>query len=41
VARGLFAAVPDCRERSLALTNLEQSCMWAMAALARTNYDES
>jgi len=26
---------PDSRERSLALTNLEQSSMWANAAIAR------
>jgi hypothetical protein len=27
--------VPDCREKSLAITNLEQSVMWANAAIAR------
>jgi len=26
---------PDSRERSLAMTNLEQSVMWANAAIAR------
>jgi hypothetical protein len=29
---------PDSRERSLALTNLEQSVMWANAAIARDGY---
>jgi len=29
------------REQSLAITNLEQSLMWAMAHLARTSYDNS
>lgn len=28
-------AAPECREKSLALTNLEQSVMWAVAAIAR------
>ena len=32
-------AVPDGREKSLALTKLEESLMWAMAALARASYD--
>lgn len=27
--------VPECREKSLALTNLEQCVMWANAAIAR------
>lgn len=26
---------PPCRERSLAVTNLEQSLMWAVASIAR------
>ena len=26
---------PNSREKSLAFTNLEQSCMWANAAIAR------
>jgi hypothetical protein len=41
--RGYFKAMakkideicPDSREKSLAITNLEQSCMWANAAIAR------
>ena len=28
---------PDSRERSLALTNLEQAVMWANASIARAN----
>lgn len=30
---------PDSREKSLAFTNLEQTVMWAMAALARNQED--
>ena len=40
VASVLYA-LPESRERSLAITNLEQTTMWSMAALARGNYDES
>lgn len=29
---------PDSRERSLALTKLEESLMWTNAAIARNNY---
>lgn len=36
VAR-LDAAVPECREKSLAFTALEESAMWAMKALALTD----
>lgn len=32
-------SLPSSREAALAITNLEQSTMWAMAALARGNYD--
>lgn len=32
--RTITQRVPDCRERSLALTNLEQACMWAVRASA-------
>lgn len=28
---------PDCREKSLALTKLEEAVMWANAAIARIN----
>ena len=31
--------IPDSRERSLALTKLEEALMWSMAALARRGYD--
>ena len=38
-AKALGASIlencPDSRERSLALTNLEQTTMWAVAAVAR------
>lgn len=30
----LESLIPDCRERSLALTNLEQAAMWANRAIA-------
>ena len=33
--------LPPSRERSLALTNLEQTTMWTMAAMARDAYDET
>ena len=29
------ASCPDCRERSLAITKLEEALMWANAAVAR------
>lgn len=32
---------PDSRERSLALTNLEQCMMWANASIARNTKEES
>jgi len=35
-AKLLLAECPDSRERALALTNLEQSVMWANAAIARS-----
>jgi hypothetical protein len=35
LGHSILAHAPDCRERSLALTNLEQACMWAIAAMAR------
>ena len=28
---------PDCRERSIALTNLEQSAMWAIKAIVHND----
>jgi hypothetical protein len=31
----LDASCPDSREKSLAMTNLEQAIMWANAAIAR------
>ena len=30
--------VPDSREKSLAMTNLEQAVMWANASIARNEY---
>ena len=35
LARALNACIPDCREKSLAVTNIEQAMFWANAALAR------
>lgn len=35
VASWLNKTLPDCREKSLALTKLEEATMWANAALAR------
>lgn len=35
IARDLTEAVPDCRERSLAITHLEEAMMWGNAAVAR------
>ena len=34
------ARLPDGREKSLAFTKLEETTMWAMAALARHDYDK-
>jgi hypothetical protein len=36
LAEQILAEVPASRERSLALTNLEQSVFWANAAVARS-----
>lgn len=33
--------IPDGREKSLAITNLEDVMFWANAALARYRFDES
>jgi len=38
-AEMLTELVPECREQSLALTNLEQSVMWANAGIARHTED--
>lgn len=35
-AKDLKSTCPDSRERSLALTNLEQAKMWALAAIKRS-----
>lgn len=37
-AKELRSACPDSRERSLALTNLEQAKMWAIAAIKRSSW---
>lgn len=34
-AKGIDAQCPNSREKSLALTNVEQALMWAVAAVAR------
>jgi hypothetical protein len=35
LAELIVASTPESREQSLALTNLEQACFWANAAIAR------
>lgn len=35
LARRIDIEVPDCRERSLAITKLEESMMWAIAGMVR------
>lgn len=40
VAVAIVHLVPDSRERSLALTQLEQAHMWANAGIARNQPDE-
>jgi hypothetical protein len=35
LADTIISLTPDSREQALALTNLEQAVMWAMAAIAR------
>lgn len=35
LARSIILSSPSSRERALAITNLEQSIMWANAAIAR------
>ena len=37
LARTILKAAPDCRERSLALTKIEEAIMWANASIARDN----
>lgn len=39
-ARVILHNVPDCRERSLAITKLEEVVMWANAGIARNEIDE-
>lgn len=34
-ARRVAAIAPDCRERELAITHLEQALSWAIAAIVR------
>lgn len=36
----IIELAPESREQSLALTNLEQSTMWAIAAIARHQSDD-
>jgi hypothetical protein len=35
MAEQILAQVPECRERSLALTKLEEAVMWSNAGIAR------
>jgi hypothetical protein len=37
VAKSVLETVPEGRERSLALTKLEEAMFWANAAIARNN----
>jgi hypothetical protein len=37
IADRLDGSIPECREKSLAFTALEESAMWAMKALALTD----
>lgn len=41
LAEGLVNSTPASREQSLALTHLEESLMWANAAIARNQGDGS
>ena len=41
LAKDFAAYCPDSRERSLAITKLEESVMWANAAIARRSVDEA
>lgn len=34
-AKTVLESAPDCRERSLAITKIEEAVMWANAAIAR------
>ena len=36
-ANAVLAHTPECRERSLAITKLEEAMMWANAAVARNH----
>ena len=38
LARHLDMVCPDSREKSLAITNLEQALMWAVASIARDGH---
>lgn len=40
LSRHLINTVPEGREQSLALTNLEQALFWANAAVARVHTDD-
>lgn len=37
LALDIVARCPDCRERSLALTKIEEAVMWANAGIARSD----
>jgi len=40
LARFLVKASPECRERSLAITKLEEAVFWANAAVARNGLNK-
>lgn len=35
----IFSLIPECRERSLALTHLEETVMWGVKAICLTDPD--
>jgi hypothetical protein len=39
LAMSIDSTCPDSREKSLALTNLEQAVMWANASIARNEHE--
>lgn len=41
LAHYIDGIVPDSREKSIAITNLEQAVMWANAAIARNQEEEA
>ena len=40
LAKSINAACPDCREKSVAITKIEEASMWANAGIARESAKE-